>query len=93
MPSCSRQISYLEGLLASPHQQRYVIREDLMELRERYADPRRTAFCPTDGSFNEEDLIARKRMSWSRSLSAAMSSACPGRSIAPSGVAGGVCWV
>ena len=53
-----RTISYLEGLLASPLQQRQVIRQDLIELREHYADPRRTAIRPhADSSFNEEDLV------------------------------------
>lgn len=53
-----KNISYLEGLLASPLQQRYVIRQDLLELRERYADARRTEILPyADGSFNLEDLI------------------------------------
>ena len=56
-----KTIAYLEGLLASPHQQRYVIRKDLAELRERYADPRRTQILPyADGSFNEEDLVAKE---------------------------------
>jgi DNA gyrase subunit A len=56
-----KQISYLEGLLASPHQQRYIIRQDLVDLKERYDDPRRTHILPdTDGTFNEEDLIARE---------------------------------
>jgi DNA gyrase subunit A len=58
-----KRISYLEGLLASPHQQRYVIRKDLLELRERYADPRRTKILPhADGSFDEEDLIAKENV-------------------------------
>ena len=34
-----KNISYLEGLLASPLQQRFVIRQDLKELRERYRIP------------------------------------------------------
>jgi DNA gyrase subunit A len=56
-----KQISYLEGLLASPHQQRYIIRQDLLDVKERYADPRRTRILPdTDGTFDEEDLIARE---------------------------------
>jgi DNA gyrase subunit A len=56
-----RTIAYLEGLLASPHQQRYAIRKDLLELRQRYADPRRTRILPdADGSFDEEDLIAKE---------------------------------
>ncbi len=56
-----RTIAYLEGLLASPVQQRHVIRQDLMELRERYADPRRTEILPhADGSFDDEDLVAKE---------------------------------
>jgi DNA gyrase subunit A len=53
-----KTISYLEGLLASPLQQRQVIRQDLIELREHYADPRRTAIRPyADASLDEEDLV------------------------------------
>ncbi len=56
-----KTISYLEGLLASPSQQRQVIREDLIDLRDRYNDTRRTRVLPhADGSFNEEDLIAKE---------------------------------
>lgn len=56
-----KTIAYLEGLLASPHQQRYVIRNELMELRNRYADPRRTQTLPNvDGTFDDEDLIAKE---------------------------------
>jgi DNA gyrase subunit A len=58
-----RTIAYLEGLLASPLQQRYVIRTDLAELRQRYADPRRTKILPNvDGSFNDEDLVAKENV-------------------------------
>jgi len=53
-----KTISYLEGLLASPLQQREVIRQDLLELREHYGDPRRTAIRPfADASIDEEDLV------------------------------------
>jgi len=53
-----KTISYLEGLLASPLQQRQVIRQDLIELREHYTDPRRTAIRPhADASLDDEDLI------------------------------------
>jgi len=53
-----KTISYLEGLLASPLQQREVIRQDLLELREHYADPRRTAIRPDANAFlDEEDLV------------------------------------
>jgi len=53
-----KTISYLEGLLASPLQQRQVIRQDLLELREHYADPRRTVIRPhADAAIDEEDLV------------------------------------
>ncbi len=53
-----KTISYLEGLLISPLQQRQVIRQDLLELREHYGDPRRTTIRPhADASLDEEDLI------------------------------------
>ncbi len=56
-------IDYLEGLLASPRQQRQVIREDLIELRDRYADERRTKIKPdADGSLDEEDLIKKEEV-------------------------------
>ncbi|MDF1513548.1 MAG: DNA gyrase subunit A, partial [Anaerolineae bacterium] len=58
-----KNISYLEGLLTSPLQQRFVIRQDLMELRERYADLRRTKILPyADATFNEEDLIEEEEV-------------------------------
>ncbi|MFP4395823.1 MAG: DNA gyrase subunit A, partial [Anaerolineales bacterium] len=56
-----KSIAYLEGLLASPHQQRSVIREDLLELRERYNDPRRSRIYPElDASLDLEDLVAKE---------------------------------
>ncbi len=58
-----KTISYLEGLLASPLQQRAVIREDLVDLHQRYADPRRTRIRPdADATFNEEDLIEEEEV-------------------------------
>ncbi|MBN2002294.1 MAG: DNA gyrase subunit A [Anaerolineae bacterium] len=56
-------IAYLEGLLASPEQQRSVIRQDLLELKERYADPRRTRILPyADATFVEEDLVPEEEV-------------------------------
>ena len=56
-----KSIDYLEGLLASPRQQRSVIREDLLELRERYNDPRRSRIYPElDASLDLEDLVAKE---------------------------------
>ena len=56
-------IEYLAGLLASSQQQRQVIREDLEELRERYADERRTRIdSHADSSFDDEDLIKKEEV-------------------------------
>ena len=56
-----KTIAYLEGLLASPVQQRAVIREDLLALSERFGDARRTAILPNvDGTVNEEDLVKKE---------------------------------
>ena len=56
-------IAYLEGLLASPEQQRVVIREDLAELRSRYADPRRTRIRPdADAALDDEDLVRKENV-------------------------------
>jgi len=58
-----KTISYLEGLLASPLQQRQVIREDLQELHDQYADPRRTQIRPfADSTFDEEDLVKKEEV-------------------------------
>ncbi|MBN1260458.1 MAG: DNA gyrase subunit A [Anaerolineae bacterium] len=58
-----RQISYLEDLLASPVMQRGVIREELLEIRERFGDLRRTLINPhADASFDEEDFVDEERV-------------------------------
>ncbi len=58
-----KSIDYLKGLLASPRQQRSVIREDLLELRERYNDPRRSRIFPElDASLDLEDLVEKEEV-------------------------------
>jgi len=58
-----REINALEELLTSPVKQRGVIREDLLAVREKYADPRRTHILPfADGDFNEEDFVHEERV-------------------------------
>lgn len=58
-----RQIAGLEELLASPVKQRGVIREELLELLEKYTDTRRTHINPhADVDFNEEDFIDEERV-------------------------------
>ena len=52
------QIAYLEDLLNEPQKILALIRDDLIEVRDRFGDSRRTELIAgNDGSFNEEDLI------------------------------------
>ena len=54
------RIEYLEDLLAHPEKIRALIREDILMLREKYGDERRTGIAVgASGDFNEEDLIAQ----------------------------------
>ncbi len=58
-----KQISYLEDLLVSPTRQRGVIREELLALRERYSDNRRTRInLQADASCEEEDFVDEERV-------------------------------
>ncbi len=51
-------IEYLKDLLAHPEKIYAVMKEDLQEIREKYADERRTEIIPDEGELNMEDLIA-----------------------------------
>ncbi|MCC6167705.1 MAG: DNA gyrase subunit A [Caldilineaceae bacterium] len=54
------RIAYLEDLLAHPEKIRALVREDLLWLREKFGDARRTAIAAdASGEFSEEDLIAQ----------------------------------
>jgi DNA gyrase subunit A len=51
-------IAYLEDLLAHPEKILAVIKDELVKLREKYADPRRTKVYKSQvGEFSDEDLI------------------------------------
>ena len=52
-------IKYFNDLLASREMRLGVIREDLIEVRDKYADPRRTEITVADGDLNIADLIER----------------------------------
>jgi DNA gyrase subunit A len=52
------EINRLEDLLANPRKIYQVIKEDLLEIRRLYADPRRTEIVPDEGEIAIEDLIA-----------------------------------
>lgn len=55
------KIEYLRDLLAHPHKILALIREDVIYLKENYADERRTQINPHGvGEFSEEDLITQR---------------------------------
>ncbi len=55
------RVGYLNGLLADPHEILQLIREDVLYLKETYADERRTRIDPHGiGEFREEDLITQR---------------------------------
>jgi DNA gyrase subunit A len=54
------RIKYLDSLLKSPAKLRGVIKEELEEIRKKYADPRRTQIKADEGDFDVEDLIAEE---------------------------------
>ena len=57
------RIVYLEDLLASPHKIRGLIRDDILELKEKHADERRTFIVPhASGDFSDEDLIPQENV-------------------------------
>ena len=51
-------IAELQAILADPARRRQIIREELGEIKEQYADPRRSVIVPDDGDLSLEDLIA-----------------------------------
>ncbi|KKU91882.1 MAG: gyrase subunit A protein [Microgenomates group bacterium GW2011_GWA1_48_10] len=56
-------IAYLEDLLAHPEKILKVIRDELLHLKEKFGDPRRTKVIKGKvGEFSEEDLIANESM-------------------------------
>ncbi|MBU1493211.1 MAG: DNA gyrase subunit A [Actinobacteria bacterium] len=58
MAELEKLIKYLTGLLASPAKRRKLIATELAEVREKYADKRRSRIIPDDGDLSLEDLIA-----------------------------------
>ena len=54
------KIKYLESLLKSPKKLRGVIKEELLEIRKKFTDPRRTQLKADEGEMGVEDLIAEE---------------------------------
>ncbi len=58
-----RTIAYLEDLLANPSKILYLIKDEIVELRGRFADKRRTQIWEEEATeFSREDLIPHQRM-------------------------------
>ncbi|OGV75691.1 MAG: DNA gyrase subunit A [Lentisphaerae bacterium RIFOXYB12_FULL_60_10] len=53
-----KTISYLRDLLANEHKIYGVIKQELLEIREKYGDARQTDIAPDEGEVNIEDLVA-----------------------------------
>ncbi|MGE5597035.1 MAG: DNA gyrase subunit A [Hyphomicrobiales bacterium] len=55
------KIAYLEDLLANPRKIDFLIKDDILELKKKYGDERRTEIVEADPEdFREEDLIAHQ---------------------------------
>jgi DNA gyrase subunit A len=54
------RIKYLKALLKDPKKIRTVIKEELLEVRKKHADERRTVLRPDEGELDIEDLIAEE---------------------------------
>jgi len=53
-----KTISYLKDLLANEHKIFGLIKDELLELKEKYADRRRTDIAPSEEEISVEDLVA-----------------------------------
>jgi DNA gyrase subunit A len=54
------KIRHLKALLKDPKKIRGVIKEELLEIRKKHADERRTKLRPDEGELDDEDLIAEE---------------------------------
>jgi DNA gyrase subunit A len=58
-----KQIAYLEDLLANPRKIDYLIKEETLQVKKKYADDRRTQIVEQEAvDFSEEDLIPHQAM-------------------------------
>ena len=58
-----KKINYLEDLLDNPRKVMYLIRDDVLEIKAKYADPRRTIIIDEEaGAFTNEDLIPHQEV-------------------------------
>lgn len=53
-----QQIEYYKNVLSDEELQKKIIKDELIEVKERYGDKRRTEILPDEGEFNPEDFYA-----------------------------------
>lgn len=56
------RIEYLESILASEAKLLSVIKEEILVIRDKFADPRRTEIIPAEGEFNIRDLYEEEEI-------------------------------
>ncbi len=56
------KIAYLKGILADEKKILGIIKDELIEIKNKYADKRRTQIVPDEGELNVEDFIAEEEM-------------------------------
>ncbi len=58
-----KKISYLEDLLGNPRKVLFLVKDEMLEIKAKYADPRRTVIMEQEiGAFSKEDLIAHSEV-------------------------------
>ena len=57
-----KTIAYLQSLLADEHKLMGVIKDEILEIRNKYGDERRTELTIVEGEIDVEDLIAQEDM-------------------------------
>ncbi len=58
-----KDISFLDDVLANPEKLLSVIKQEIVELKSKYADPRRTQICEEEiAEFRKEDLVSHQQV-------------------------------
>ena len=57
-----KQIAYYKEILASETLVYNIIKDELLEIKEKFGDERLTKICAAEGEFNEEDLIKEEQV-------------------------------
>ena len=86
-----KEIAFLEALLADEHLIMQEIKKELLEVKEKYGDERRTMIVRDEGEIEMEDLIADEKW-WLRLPTKGISNASRSNLTAARAVVAGVSW-